>query len=210
MSYSLITYPEYLEHYGIKGQRWGVRRFQNPDGSLTAAGKEHYSVGSRADRAFNKQYNKLVKLKKNADLGAVMDEWEHHDQKAKKAGRVAAAGASTAALGATIAGYGQVNRSRLNKIGITTKKMDNGSWYVTKYPMIGSNIQLAGLGIAAGGAAVAIGALGKAAYHQTMKKVANRKVRSIERGVADVRVQKQIDKMTKMFADTPYADLIKK
>lgn len=30
---------EYLSHHGIKGQRWGVRRFQNPDGSLTAKGK---------------------------------------------------------------------------------------------------------------------------------------------------------------------------
>lgn len=28
-----------LWHYGIKGQKWGVRRYQNPDGTLTAAGK---------------------------------------------------------------------------------------------------------------------------------------------------------------------------
>ena len=28
----------YLAHHGIKGQRWGVRRFQNPDGSLTSVG----------------------------------------------------------------------------------------------------------------------------------------------------------------------------
>lgn len=26
-------------HYGIKGQKWGIRRYQNPDGTLTAAGK---------------------------------------------------------------------------------------------------------------------------------------------------------------------------
>jgi len=32
----------YLEHHGIKGQRWGVRRFQNNDGSYTAAGKRRY------------------------------------------------------------------------------------------------------------------------------------------------------------------------
>lgn len=29
----------YLQHHGIKGMKWGVRRYQNPDGSLTAAGK---------------------------------------------------------------------------------------------------------------------------------------------------------------------------
>ena len=31
-----------LEHHGIKGQHWGQRRFQNPDGSLTSAGKKRY------------------------------------------------------------------------------------------------------------------------------------------------------------------------
>lgn len=31
-----------LYHHGIKGQRWGVRRYQNADGSLTAAGKKRY------------------------------------------------------------------------------------------------------------------------------------------------------------------------
>lgn len=40
---------DFIEHYGIKGQRWGVRRYQNEDGSLTPAGKKRYS----------KEYEKL-------------------------------------------------------------------------------------------------------------------------------------------------------
>lgn len=31
---------EYLAHYGVKGMKWGVRRYQNEDGSLTLAGKK--------------------------------------------------------------------------------------------------------------------------------------------------------------------------
>lgn len=31
-----------LAHFGVKGQKWGIRRYQNPDGTLTAAGKAKY------------------------------------------------------------------------------------------------------------------------------------------------------------------------
>lgn len=39
MSREENVYASYLTHHGIKGQRWGVRRFQKKDGSLTPAGK---------------------------------------------------------------------------------------------------------------------------------------------------------------------------
>lgn len=32
-----------LQHHGTKGMRWGIRRYQNPDGTLTAAGKKRYN-----------------------------------------------------------------------------------------------------------------------------------------------------------------------
>lgn len=33
---------DYLMHFGIKGQKWGIRRFQNPDGTYTEAGLKRY------------------------------------------------------------------------------------------------------------------------------------------------------------------------
>lgn len=45
---------DYLYHWGIKGQKWGVRRYQNKDGTLTPAGK-------RRDRKANKDASKLAK-----------------------------------------------------------------------------------------------------------------------------------------------------
>lgn len=45
----------YLMHHGVKGMKWGIRRYQNKDGSLTAEGRHRYkvdSVGSTILRTF--------------------------------------------------------------------------------------------------------------------------------------------------------------
>lgn len=47
-----------LSHYGIKDQKWGLRRFQNPDGSLTPAGRERYGVGKERGAAGSEGQNK--------------------------------------------------------------------------------------------------------------------------------------------------------
>lgn len=56
-----------LYHHGVKGQRWGVRRYQNADGSLTPAGKSHYNsiasaITARRDarRKFNNAQMDLI------------------------------------------------------------------------------------------------------------------------------------------------------
>ena len=48
-----------LYHHGIKGQRWGVRRYQNPDGSLTLAGKKRalQMQNSYTELSQNKKYH---------------------------------------------------------------------------------------------------------------------------------------------------------
>lgn len=38
--YSIHDY--YISHHGVKGQKWGIRRYQNPDGTLTEEGKKRY------------------------------------------------------------------------------------------------------------------------------------------------------------------------
>lgn len=43
-----------LQHHGIKGQKWGVRRFQNADGSLTTAGRQRASVTKKRTDAKNR------------------------------------------------------------------------------------------------------------------------------------------------------------
>ena len=43
MNNSYRDYSDYLMHYGILGMRWGIRRYQNPDGTLTELGKKQYS-----------------------------------------------------------------------------------------------------------------------------------------------------------------------
>lgn len=46
---SYETYNKELYHYGVKGMKWGVRRYQNKDGTLTNAGKKRLSKDLKKD-----------------------------------------------------------------------------------------------------------------------------------------------------------------
>ena len=64
----------YLKHHGIKGQRWGIRRYQNPDGSLTAAGR------LRLIKNTEKELSKIEYGRSNSYVGSVK---EKYDQRKK-------------------------------------------------------------------------------------------------------------------------------
>ena len=67
-----------LYHHGVKGQRWGVRRYQNKDGSLTSYGKKRYAKELAKLEAEKKrvrqQEQTAKKMKKLDDMRKDIDE----------------------------------------------------------------------------------------------------------------------------------------
>ena len=53
---------EVLEHHGIRGQKWGVRRFQNKDGSLKPAGEKRYGDARSLKVAGHKALAKVYEI----------------------------------------------------------------------------------------------------------------------------------------------------
>lgn len=55
-------YRTCLSHHGIMGQKWGVRRYQNKDGTLTPEGRRHYNI-----QEINRMGEISRKMRKEAD-----------------------------------------------------------------------------------------------------------------------------------------------
>lgn len=73
--YNYMSSYDELYHHGIKGMRWGVRRFQNEDGTLTAQGRQRYK-DYRSDQSTRRSLTRHVAAdKKNLkDRGEAMNE----------------------------------------------------------------------------------------------------------------------------------------
>lgn len=95
-----------LVHHGIDGQKWGNRRFQNPDGSLTPLGRLRYGVGKERkatiDVKSNALQNKLSKTERDvhelsdAELRSRLNRLQMETQYSSLVARMEASSSSSA------------------------------------------------------------------------------------------------------------------
>lgn len=170
-----------IYHHGVKGQKWGIRRYQNEDGSLTPQGMARY-------KKYRDAYMQAGYSKKEASELAKRKTVEHYKRKDRSA--------TAAAIGASAYGaYDTFNRARnmhhalksakrgTSKTSKAANKVKKGLGFTEKYvkghavdadgvlnPIMKTRLTKKGkIGLAVAGAA-ALGAGGYALYRHHKKK----------------------------------------
>ena len=213
--YGIITYEDnYLVHHGIKGQKWGVRRFQNEDGTLTEAGKKHYNISDggnrKLDRKFHRDMNKLRKIDENADISVQKAKYKHLNEQAKKEAKSGIALASATVLGNTLVNKiaNDIGTKRARDTGTAFAKVKTNDYFKDKEAGFWAKYY------ANGAAPFLLGAAGyklvKAGVNKAQAQTA--KYRATEEGNAKELAKRkaQYNKMYNTYKDTPYLEILKK
>ena len=85
--YVIINTNDYLCHHGILGQKWGVRRYQNKDGSLTSLGKnrsKEYISKEQVDKMSKEEQSKMalnIAMSNKKDIAKQLSEMMIGDMK---------------------------------------------------------------------------------------------------------------------------------
>lgn len=117
----------YLSHHGTKGMRWGVRRYQNKDGSLTLAGRKRYTKEEPHEDYKKAHSKKSIKQMSDSELKQINKRLEAESNykrltKKKNIGEkavktfISTAGTITAAI-AAYGTYKTLANKGLDKIG---------------------------------------------------------------------------------------------
>lgn len=90
--YAIVRSGNELYHHGVKGQRWGIRRYQNYDGTLTAAGRRREGATSKQDvqaakaryKQANREYSSAFYNAYNRNLGTFSPFKSHREASQKR------------------------------------------------------------------------------------------------------------------------------
>lgn len=109
-----------LYHWGIKGQRWGLRRYQNEDGSLTELGRAHY--GYKQMRAEQKFQERQQRREQSYERSQQRDEERKAKEKSERTKKIVKRGLIVGAIVGAIA----LNEYRNSKASTKdTKTLNN-------------------------------------------------------------------------------------
>ena len=101
-----IKYSDELYHYGVKGQKWGIRRYQNPNGTLTEDGKIRYGVDPKTGKL--------------SDEGKKLLKQDIDDQHKRKVNILGSLGIGAATASAVAVGIGLAEGIMSTKLAIST------------------------------------------------------------------------------------------
>lgn len=130
----MLEYDRYLAHYGIKGQKWGIRRFQNEDGSLknpfrrkTPESKtwKAKDAADLSDEELNRRLNRLNREKQYKEMTASRAT-KARKWIAKTAGKILVATAVGALAGVARKGYDSILKGSVD-IPANAIKLDSGA-----------------------------------------------------------------------------------
>lgn len=196
-----LDHSDILQHFGIKGQKWGVRRFENPDGTLTEEGQRRY-YGKR----FEKESRKQQRLNYKADQKKQIRLAEEHKQNAKKNAAIGLAGAATAGVGYLATNI--VDGLTVQKISTYDAATGKKFSYIQDAWKLVPGVA-GGFGMSVGALTAAVG-LGKAAYHGIMAGVASHRASIAGHSKAAKKAKEHLDGMRTMFENTRYSDMVEK
>lgn len=154
-----------LIHYGVLGMKWGIRRFQNKDGTLTAAGKARYSnhLTKKDNKWIKKNAAKITekaRKKSSKELIKYANELMKDPNAVNKSGKLSAA---------TINAYNQKMASLMNE-RVSNLRSPSGKVvrFVAKRGEIGVFMALADQGYNMNQLKNGIYESGKVAYRKTV------------------------------------------
>ena len=156
----------FLCHHGVKGQKWGVRRYRNEDGSYTDKGRKRYSNQEA------RRYYKINRLQRKQERSKSFKEYQNLDRRIRKVQTRYDRRASGLSESDINAGRRRIASSRVmrKKVGAITSAAATAAGIAVLGPT------LLGVGVSTAGAIGTAAALSRLPYYQMESSTYKRKV----------------------------------